>query len=66
MLRAFSIFGLGGIFLVVSPELRGSVMDEIQALGVFLNNHSPLSYLCVGAAALGGAMFWVYRAAQPR
>jgi hypothetical protein len=29
MLRAFSMFGLGGIFLAISPKLRGQVWDAI-------------------------------------
>jgi hypothetical protein len=66
MLKVLGAFGLGIAFLVISPELRGSVMGGIEALGNFLTAHSPGSYVCVGIVGLGGAMIWVYRAAQPR
>ena len=66
MLKVLSACGLGIVFLLVSPVLRGTVMDEIDAIGHFLNAHSPLSYVLLGVAGLGGAMVWVYRAAQPR
>ncbi len=44
MLRAFSIFGLGGIFLAISPKLRGEVHDAL-GLGVStMDAYSPYSY----------------------
>lgn len=66
MLRALGMFGLGGAFLIISPELRANVMGDLDAFGNFLNAHSPISYVCVVFLFLAGAMFWVYRAAQPR
>jgi hypothetical protein len=66
MLKVLSAFGLGIAFLVISPELRASMMGLIEALGNFLNAHSPVSYFLVGVAGLLAAMVWVYRAAQPR
>jgi hypothetical protein len=66
MFKALSMFGLGGAFLMISPELRGTVMADLAAIGNFLNEHSPFSYFLLGLVALGGAMIWVYRAAQPR
>jgi hypothetical protein len=66
MLKVLGAFGLGIAFLVISPELRASLMELISAIGSFLNAHSPVSYFFVGIAGLLGAMIWVYRAAQPR
>ena len=66
MWRIIGLFGLGFAFLMISPELRGTVMDGIHGLGNYLAANSPTSYVCVGVTALVGAMFWVYRAAQPR
>jgi len=66
MFRVLGLFGLGAAFLAISPELRATLMDGIETGGKFLSDNSPLSYVGVGIAALAGAMFWVYRAAQPR
>ncbi|HLH18091.1 MAG TPA: hypothetical protein VKX45_12780 [Bryobacteraceae bacterium] len=66
MFRALGMFGLAGAFLLISPELRASVWDTIDAAGKLLESHSPLSYVGVGIAILAGAMYWVYRSAQPR
>ena len=66
MLKVLSAFGLGILFLVISQPLRSSLFEEIDAIGNYLNAHSPESYICVGVAGLIFAMIWVYRAAQPR
>jgi hypothetical protein len=66
MLKVLGAFGLGLLFLAISPELRGSLMELIDAIANYLNDHSPVSYICVGVAGLIGAMIWIYRAAQPR
>jgi hypothetical protein len=66
MLRALGIFGLAGAFLLISPELRGTVMQGIAAAGNYLSANSPASYVCLGVVGLVTAMIVVYRAAQPR
>lgn len=66
MLRALGSFGLGILFLIVSPALRGSVMDVLNAIGNWVQVYSPLSYVGIGIAILAGLMFCLYRAAQPR
>jgi hypothetical protein len=66
MLKVLGAFGLGILFLLISPELRATVMEGIDGIGNFLNANSPGSYVCVGVAGLIGAMIVVYRAAQPR
>ncbi len=66
VLRALGMFGLAGAFLAISPELRTSVWEAIQAAGKLLEFYSPLSYLVVALAMMAGAMYWVYRSARPR
>jgi hypothetical protein len=66
MLKVLGAFGLGILFLLISPELRATVMAGIDAISNFLNANSPGSYICVGVAGLITAMIVVYRAAQPR
>ncbi len=66
MFRALGMFGLAGAFLAISPELRTSVLGVIEAGGKLLEFYSPLSYFGVGLVIVAGAMYWVYRSAQPR
>ena len=66
MFRMIGIFGLGALFLFISPPLRETVMGLVDACSKFLNDHSPISYFGVGLVVLGGAVVWVYHAAQPR
>ena len=66
LFRAFGMFGLGGFFLLISPPLRESLMDDMNAIGVYLNERAPWSYCALAVAAVVGAMFWIHRASQPR
>jgi len=66
MFKVMGAFGLGIVFLIISPPLRASLMEELTALGNYISSHSPVSYICLGVAGLVFAMIWVYRAAQPR
>lgn len=66
MVRALGCFGLGILFLAVSPELRNTVLDVLNAAGHQIEIYSPISYVGIGLAILGGLMFCLYRAAQPR
>jgi len=66
MFRVLGMFGLGGAFLLISPELRGSLMGTIDSAGKLMELHSPLSYVLLGVALLFAAIFWVHRSAQPR
>jgi hypothetical protein len=50
MARAISIFGLGGVFVLVSPTLRLDISDGIAASGHWMNLYSPYSYI---AATIG-------------
>ena len=57
MLRILSAFGLGGVFLLISPHLRADVMGQF-ARGVHaLDLYAPYSY--VGAGVLVLTLFCV-------
>jgi hypothetical protein len=60
------MFGLGILFLLISPSLRMSVIGVYDSFGNFLTANSPLSYVGLGAVILAGLMVMIYRAAQPR
>ena len=45
MLRALSICGLGGVFLVISPSLRESVQAAIGAVYMGVQSFAPYSYI---------------------
>ena len=66
LLRAIGTFGFAVAFLLISPALRGTLLDGVDAFGRTLSENSPGSYVAVGLVLLAGAMFGVYRASQPR
>jgi hypothetical protein len=44
MLRAFGIFGLGIVFLTISPKLRGQVQAAIGVGVTTIDSYAPYSY----------------------
>ena len=66
MMRVFGTFGLGIVFLTISPQLRESLMNAVEGVEQWLANNSPLSYVGVGLVILAGMMFGLHRASQPR
>ena len=44
MLRAFGIFGLGIVFLTISPKLRGQVQGAIGVGVTAMDTYAPYSY----------------------
>ena len=44
MLRAFGIFGLGIVFLTISPKLRGQVQEAIGVGVTTMDSYAPYSY----------------------
>jgi uncharacterized membrane protein YdcZ (DUF606 family) len=56
MVRAFSLLGMTSGFLVISPGLRGTVMDGFGLAAVELDKYSPYSYVGVAFVLLGGLM----------
>jgi hypothetical protein len=66
MVRAFSMFGLGGLFLAISPKLRGSVQEAIGSVYTSVQFYAPLSYVALGALVLIAVVTSFYRGAQAR
>ena len=66
MLRILGCFGLGIIFLIISPALRESIVQGMDSGLHGLEFYSPWSYVGVALCMLLGAMAFIYRAAQPR
>ncbi len=64
--RAFTMFGLGAFFLVISPPLRQSAGDQIAAMVAFVEERGPWSYCALAVAALAVSMLWIHRASHPR
>jgi hypothetical protein len=50
MVRAISIFGMGGGFLMISPRLRMNVTDTFTTVSSALNLYTPYSYIAVAIA----------------
>ena len=66
MLRIMGTIGLGILFLLISPVLRETIVDDAQACQLVMANNSPGSYIALGVAILLGMMYALHRAAQPR
>jgi hypothetical protein len=66
MLRVFGTFGLGILFVAISPALRVSLIDDAGKLQQTIITYSPWSYVGIGVGVLVLLMFFLHRAAQPR
>ncbi|MCU1234280.1 MAG: hypothetical protein JWP63_2247 [Candidatus Solibacter sp.] len=66
MLRVFSMFGLGGIFLAISPKLRGSVQEAIGSVYTGMQLYSPFSYVAFVILVLIALLTSFRRGAQAR
>ena len=66
MLRACSLLGLAVVFLVISPGLRGTVLNGIAQIAAGIDRYSPYSYAGVGLALVGGLMLTFYKSSVPR
>jgi hypothetical protein len=66
MLRVLGTFGLGILFVAISPALRTTLIDDADKLQQTIIVYSPWSYVTIGVAVLALAMFCLHRAAQPR
>lgn len=52
MIRAISMFGFGGIFLAISPQLRNDAYGALGKGAFFMSFYSPFSYIALAIAAL--------------
>lgn len=66
MLRAFSMFGLGGIFLAISPKLRGQVWGAIGGGVSAMEFYAPYSYVAGVLLVLVTMVVAFNRGAQAR
>ncbi len=66
MLRPFSCFGLGIIFLWISPKLRMEATNAIGACSTAMVRYAPYSYVASGIALIIIMMMAFKRGADPR
>jgi hypothetical protein len=66
MLRFFGMFGLAMLFLMISPKLRGSLLEDYHTIQKTVELYSPASYIGIGVLILAGLMYGLYRSSQPR
>lgn len=66
MLRVFGCFGLGIIFLAISPHLRNDVTRAIGAGATAMSLYAPYSYVASGIAIFIIMMMAFKRGAAPR
>ena len=66
MVRAISLAGLAGGFLMISPAFRGTIFNTGGSVLDALTQYAPFSYIGMGLVGVGFAMLVVYRASQPR
>jgi hypothetical protein len=60
------MFGLGGIFLMISPKLRGSVQGAIGSVYFQIQLYAPFSYVAFGILVIIVLLTSLYRGAQAR
>ena len=56
MIRACSLVGLASGFLIISPALRGTLLNGLAQAAAGLDKYSPYSYAIVALVLLGGLM----------
>jgi hypothetical protein len=66
MVRALSLLGMAGLFLWISPVLRGHVVGGLSFLVDVLQKNSPYSYVIAVLAVFAVFTFSLNRGAQPR
>ena len=66
MLRAASTFGLGGLFLMISPKLREQAWGAVGGGVSAMDSHAPYSYIAAGLLVIVALMVSFCRGAQAR
>ena len=66
MIRALSIGGMTGGFLMISPALRGHLITGYSLLVNMLNDYSPWSYIAIGITIFVLLTVELYRHAVPK
>ena len=65
MLRALSLFGMAGGFLMISPSLRGDVLSGLGQATLQIAKYSPYSYIFM-AIVLGTGAIWSLATPKPQ
>jgi hypothetical protein len=66
MVRAAAFLGMGGLFLAISPKLRGAVTDGLGSVTHQMELYAPFSYIGGVILVITVFVFSMYRGAQPR
>jgi hypothetical protein len=66
MLRAISLLGMGGLFFMISPKLRGSINGALESAAQQMEFYAPYSYILGAVLLIAILMFSMYRGAQPQ
>jgi len=64
MLRVISLFGFGGGFLMISPDLRSTVLAALATGLSDLDKYSPWSYVACAVAGLLFVGVWLNRGSR--
>ena len=66
MLRACSLVAMASGFLIISPGLRGALLNGFAQAVAGMDKYSPYSYAAVALALLGGLVAAFSKGAAPR
>ena len=66
MLRAFSLSGLGVVFLIISPKLRGQCQEAIGSVVSSMEFYAPFSYVAGVLLVLATLVYSFNRGSRPR
>ena len=66
MVRAIGLIGMTGGFLAISPALRESVAETLSQASMTLEEHSPVSYIALGAVLFVGLLYYFSRGTAAR
>ena len=66
MLRTCSLLGMASGFLIISPGLRGTLLDGFAQAAAQLDRYSPYSYAGVALALFGGLVAAFHKGSAAR
>lgn len=66
MARAFSMVGLGGVFLLISPKLRAGVQESIGSVYAVVVDYAPFSYILGVLLVVTALIVSFNRGSQPQ